>query len=162
MKNILISICTETQITFCVQYAFTISHVLFSIIMQSVFLEYSCNGMLNMLDYCAVLHSLSWVENFFFSVMWHSDAYSSWEFEIWSCEQWISWCTLLHTVLQFWPWSNCAPHMVESGHWWMFHILVTVCCESNTSAASSHTKVSKYLILSCHPELYYKVYTEIS
>jgi len=59
MKNILISICTETQITFCVQYAFTISHVLFSIIMQRVFLEYSCNGMLSMLDYCSVLHFLS-------------------------------------------------------------------------------------------------------
>jgi hypothetical protein len=109
---------------------------------------------------CSTFPELS--GEFFFSLIWNSDAYSSWEFEGWWCEQWISQCTLLLTVLQFWPWSNCAPHMVESGHWWMFHILVTVCCESNTSAASAHTKVSKYLILSCHPELYYKVYTEIS
>jgi hypothetical protein len=77
MKNILISICTETRIKFCVQYAFTISHVLFSIVMQRVFLEYTCYDMTNTVDYYAVLHFLSSVENFFSSVMWHSDAYSS-------------------------------------------------------------------------------------
>jgi len=110
-----------------------------------------------------MLFYICWVEwRILFSVMWHSDAYSSWEYEGQSCEQWISQCTLLHTLLQFWPWSNGAPHVVESGHWWMFHILVTVCCEPSTSAASAHTKVSKYLILSCHPELYYKLYTEKS
>jgi hypothetical protein len=152
MKNSLISICRETANTFYVQYAFTISHVLFSIMMQSLVLEYACYDMTNMVHYYAVLHFLSWVENFFLSnvVFWCI----SWEFEGWSCEQWISQCTLLDAVLQFWPWSNCAPHMVESDHWWKFHILVTVCCEPNTSAASAHAKVSTHLILSCHPELY--------
>jgi len=64
MKNILISICRETQNTFYVQCAFTISHVLFSIITQSLFLEYKCYDMPYMVDYYAVLHFLSRVENF--------------------------------------------------------------------------------------------------
>jgi hypothetical protein len=109
---------------------------------------------------CSTFPELS--GEFFFSVLWHSGANSSWELEGQSFVQWICHCTLLHTLLQFRPWSNCAPHMVESDHWWMFHVLVTVCCEPNTSAASAHTKVSTYHILSCYPELYYKVYTELS
>jgi hypothetical protein len=36
MKNILISICRETRNTFYVQYAPTISHVLFGVVTQSV------------------------------------------------------------------------------------------------------------------------------
>jgi hypothetical protein len=59
MKNILISICRETQNTFYVKYGFTLSHVLFNIIMQSVFLEYTCYDLTNMVDYYAVLHFLS-------------------------------------------------------------------------------------------------------
>jgi len=59
MKNILISICRETRNTFHVQFAFTISHVPFSIITQSIFLEYAYYDMPNMVDYYAVLHFLS-------------------------------------------------------------------------------------------------------
>jgi len=58
MKNILFSICRETGNTFYVQYAITISHVPFNIIMQRVFLEYACYDMTNMVDYYAVLHFL--------------------------------------------------------------------------------------------------------
>jgi len=58
MKNILINICRETQNTFDVRCALTISHVLFSIIMQRVFLEYVCCDVPNMVDYYAGLHFL--------------------------------------------------------------------------------------------------------
>jgi hypothetical protein len=63
MKNILISICRETKNTFYVQYAITISHMFFSVIMQRVFLEYACYDMTNMVDYYTVLHFLSCMEN---------------------------------------------------------------------------------------------------
>jgi hypothetical protein len=44
---------------FYVLYAFTISHVLLSIIMQRVYLEYACYDMTSMAYYYAVLRSLS-------------------------------------------------------------------------------------------------------
>ena len=59
MKNILISICRETRNTFHVQCAFPISHVLFSIITQRVFLEYACCDMPTSVDYYVVLYFLS-------------------------------------------------------------------------------------------------------
>jgi hypothetical protein len=119
-ENIFISICGETGNTFYVQYDFTIRHVL-SILLNKGYFWNTCYDTTSKVDYYAVLHFLSWVENFFLCnvAFWCIFFLRVWRLIMWKVDLSMyttAYCIAVSTLIQL-----CATHggvwsLVEVSH----------------------------------------------